>query len=64
MISGEKRMGSTTLVLEQEQVISPRILELREKIKSQEYVDNAIMRIAQVISNHLIQNPEELTLRE
>ena len=66
MISGGKSTGAATLVLERTQTIdlSPRILELRKKIQNQEYLDNAIMRIAQVISNHLIEDPDELKFRD
>ncbi len=66
MISGGKSTGAATLVLERTESIdlSPRILELREKIQNQEYLDNAIQRIAQVISNHLIDNPDELKFRD
>ena len=62
MISGGKSTGAATLVLErtEELSLSPRILELRKKIQNQEYLDNAIQRIAQVISNHLIDDPDEL----
>ena len=66
MISGGKSTGATTLVLERTETIDlpPRILELRKKIQNQEYLDNAIQRIAQVISNHLIDDPEELKFRD
>lgn len=66
MISGGKSTETATLVLEKTDVsgLSPRILELREKIQNQEYLDNAIQRIAQVISNHLIEDPEELKFRD
>ena len=66
MISGGKSAGAATLVLErtEELSLSPRILELRKKIQNQEYLDNAIQRIAQVISNHLIEDPEELKFRD
>ncbi|WP_255422497.1 hypothetical protein [Treponema sp. Marseille-Q3903] len=66
MISGGKSTGTTTLVIDKTEEIdlSPRILELRKKIQSQEYLDNAIQRIAQVISNHLIEYPDELKLRD
>ena len=59
MISG-RRETSRTLVLERKHEISPRLLELREK---KEYLDNAIQRIAQVISRKLVENAEELKLR-
>ena len=66
MISGGKSTGAATLVLERTETVDlpPRILELREKIQNQEYLDNAIQRIAQVISNHLIDNPDELKFRD
>ena len=66
MISGGKSTGVATLVLERTETVdlSPRILELREKIQNQEYLDNAIQRIAQVISNHLIDDPDELKFRD
>ena len=66
MISDLKASGTATMVLEKENAsgLSPKILELRKKIQNKEYLDNAIQRIAQVISNHLIENPEELKLRD
>lgn len=66
MISGAKSTATATLVLDNnaEQQLSPRILELRKKIQNQDYLDNAIQRIAQVISNHLVDNPEELKFRD
>ncbi len=66
MLSGGKTSGVQTLVLEKQAEIDlpPRILELRKKIQSQEYLDNAIQRIAQVISNHLIDDPDELRFRD
>lgn len=66
MISGGKSIGETTLVLDKtaEMDLPPRLLEIRQKIQSQEYVDNAIQRIAQVISNHLIEDSGELKFRD
>lgn len=54
------------LVMEKnkEQKLSPRILELRKKIYDQEYLDNAIQRIAQVISGKLIETSDELYLQQ
>ncbi|MCQ2582410.1 MAG: hypothetical protein MJ160_00740 [Treponema sp.] len=64
MISGVTS-GTATLVLEKEEdQLPPRILELRKKIHSEEYLENAIQRIAQVISGKLVENPEELKLQE
>ena len=66
MISGGKSTGAATLVMERTETIDlpPRLLELRKKIQNQEYLDNAIQRIAQVISNHLIDDPDELKFRD
>lgn len=66
MISGVASAETATLVLEktEEVNLSPRILELRKKIQSEEYLDNAIQRIAQVISKKLMENPDELKLRD
>ncbi len=66
MISSASK-SATTLVLEKttkDEQLPPRLLELREKIHNQEYLDNAIMRIAHVISTKLVENPEELKLRD
>lgn len=65
MISGAST-ATTTLVLEntEDVKLSPRILELREKIHSEEYLESAIQRIAQVISSKLVENSDELKLRE
>lgn len=59
-------LKTDTLVIERSKTseISPRLLELRKKIYDEEYLNNAIQRIAQVISGKLVENPEELTLRE
>lgn len=66
MISGGISTATTTMVLEKsdERGLSPRLLELRKKIYTQEYLDNAIQRIAMVISRKLVENPEELKLQE
>ncbi|MCQ2573860.1 MAG: hypothetical protein MJ182_08185 [Treponema sp.] len=57
---------TTVLVLdkEEEQTLSPRILELRKKIHDADYLNDAVQRIAFVISQKLVDNPEELLLRE
>ena len=46
------------------EILSPKVIELRSKIHDEDYMNNAIQRIAQVISKKLVENPEELTLRE
>lgn len=56
---------TSILVLDkEEEKLSPRILELRKKIHDAEYLDNAVQRIAYVISRKLVETPEELMLRE
>ncbi len=61
MISSVTSNSAATLLLEKENVdLPPRILELREKIHSEEYLNNAILRIATVISGKLVENSEEL----
>ena len=65
-MTGARVSSTATLVLEKTEVeeLSPRILELRKKIKNSEYIDSAIMRIAQVISNKLMENSEEIRIRK
>ena len=36
-------------------IISPRIMELRKKINDSSYVDNAIDRIAIIMSRHIVE---------
>lgn len=66
MVSGGKSSMAATLVLEKDNVneLPPRLLELREKIKSEEYLESAILRIATVISGRLIEDSEELKFRD
>ncbi|MCK9169408.1 MAG: hypothetical protein M0P01_03265 [Treponema sp.] len=59
MISSGK---TATLVREKEKRFSARLLELRAKIQDEEYIDNAIQRIAQVISKKLMEDPDDDTL--
>lgn len=42
--------------------LPPRLLALREKIHDSSYLDNAISRIASVISRNMVDNPDELHL--
>ena len=44
--------------------LSQRLLDLRVKIQQQDYLDNEIMRIAQVISKRIVENPEELSFAD
>ena len=58
MISGA-RTAVRVLKKRKQEYVSPRILDLRVKIRDTAYVDNAVQRIAQVISRKLIENPED-----
>ena len=60
--SAEVAVGTLVLQKQKEKTISPRLLELRKKIQDEDYIDNAILRIAQVISRKLVENPEELKM--
>ncbi len=44
------------------ETIPPRLLELRTKIHDVSYIDNAINRIAFILSKNLIDDSEELKL--
>jgi len=48
----------TEVILEQE--TSDRILELRKKILDENYIDNAIQRIALILSRQLVEKPKNL----
>lgn len=63
MISTRKEVAGT-IVLEREDVLSSRLAELRAKIHDEEYINNAIQRIAQVISKKLVEDPDELQFRD
>lgn len=64
MIS-ELRNTTETLVLDRtDDVFSLRLMELRVKIHDEDYVNNAIQRIAQVISRKLVEDPDEFLFRE
>ncbi len=64
MIS-ELRDATETLVLDRnDDVISARLMELRVKIHDEDYVNNAIQRIAQVISRKLVEDPNEFLFRD
>ena len=58
--------ATDVLVMEKtkEKKLSPRIFVLRKKIYDHEYLDNAIQRIAQVISGKLIEISDELYLQQ
>ncbi len=42
--------------------LPPRLMALRVKIHDSSYLDNAINRIASVISRNMVDNPDELHL--
>lgn len=64
MISG-RRQATDTLVLDRnEEALSSRLLDLRGKIHDEDYLNNAIQRIAQVISRKLVEDPDELMFRD
>lgn len=44
------------------EILSPKVIELRSKIYDEDYMNNAIARIAQVISRNLVESPESLKL--
>ena len=46
------------VILEQE--TSDRILELRKQILDENYIDNAIQRIALILSRQLVEKPKNL----
>ncbi|MGP1458252.1 MAG: hypothetical protein ACTTKL_02950 [Treponema sp.] len=53
---------SAALVPDQNDCLSPRLLELRKKIHNKDYIDSAIQRIAHVISKKLVEDPDELRI--
>lgn len=44
------------------EILSPKVIELRSKIHDADYINNAIARIAQVVSKKLVENLEEIEL--
>ena len=43
-------------IIDPHKLVPPRIKELQEKINDKDYVDNAVERIASVISRHITEN--------
>ena len=43
---------------------SPRVMELRQKIHDEEWVDFAVQRIAQVLSRRLVDGDEQVLSRK
>ncbi|MBR5933982.1 MAG: hypothetical protein IK002_08365 [Treponema sp.] len=64
MVAVETLTSCVDVALEEEpvEILSPKVIELRSKIHDEAYLNNAIQRIAQVISKKLVENPEELKL--
>ena len=44
----------------QTDTLSPKVIELRKKIRDEEYLESAIQRIAQVLSSKLVENAERM----
>ncbi len=51
------------MITKPQNVVSPKILELKEKIKDESYVQGAIQRIALVLSNKLIEVKDNVNER-
>ncbi len=64
MISRQRNAVETLVLDKKENVLPARLLELRVKIHDENYVNNAIQRIAQVISRKLVEDPDEYMFRE
>lgn len=43
-------------IIDPHKIVPPRIKELQEKINDKDYVDNAVERIASVISRHIAES--------
>lgn len=43
--------------------LSPRVLELRQKIQDKNYLDFAVQRIAQVVSRKIVEEPDAFLLK-
>lgn len=64
MISEQKNAAGTLILEKNRDVLSSRLMELRVKIHDEDYVNNAIQRIAQVISKKLVEDPAEFLFRD
>lgn len=51
-------MNSIHINRSKKQEVSPYILEIREKIRDEKYMDGAIYRIAMILSRKLIEDEE------
>ena len=63
-MTSTRTAAARTILPEREGELSLRLMEVRPKIQDEEYLNNAIQRIAQVISKKLVENPEELQIRD
>ena len=61
MVAEETLSSCIDVALKEEpvEILSPKVIELRSKIHDADYINNAIARIAQVISKKLVENLEE-----
>lgn len=53
-------MSSAALKKTGEEELSPKVLELRLKIHDENYINNAIQRIAVVLSRRIVEKPQNL----
>lgn len=53
-------MSSAALKKTTEEELSPKVLELRLKIHDENYINNAIQRIAVVLSRRIVEKPQNL----
>ncbi len=53
-------MSSAALKKSAEEELSPKVLELRLKIHDENYINNAIQRIAVVLSRRIVEKPQNL----
>ncbi len=60
MISESRKTVEILLMEETENCSNSKVLELRRKIHDKDYINNAVQRIAQVISKKLVERSDEL----
>lgn len=53
-------MSSAALKKTDVEELSPKVLELRLKIHDENYINNAIQRIAVVLSRRIVEKPQNL----
>ena len=52
-------MTSSSKIIASADELSPRVLELRKKIRDSEYVDFAVQRISQILSLRLVEDDDQ-----